>query len=205
MPSLRDRIKEILIRDKLIPPDDVEKAILEQKKTGGQLSHILIRLKLIDEKTLTRLLSEGLGLPTLDISRIRIPVETIALIPKDVASKYQVFPISRIGSQLTLAMADPMNIFAVDIVVKPPLPQDPMCPYSWDLLQGIFSLIFVGFLLWALLLLGKIFFNWSISKKKLGLIAIFIAIILLFIRNYFFGVQPIFIPYPFWLAHNDCI
>ncbi len=114
MASLKDRIKEILIRDKLISREDLQHALDEQKKTGEELNKILIRLKLIDEDTLTHLLSQDLGYPPISISRLQIDPELIKMIPKDIAVKYQIMPISVMGDRLTLAMADPLNIFAID-------------------------------------------------------------------------------------------
>ncbi len=114
MASLKDRIKEILIRDKLISREDLQRALDERKKTGEELNKILIRLKLIDEDMLTHLLSQDLGYPLISISRLKIAPELIKIIPKDIAVKYQIMPISVMGDRLTLAMADPLNIFAID-------------------------------------------------------------------------------------------
>src|SRR3989344_4145127 len=79
-----------------------------------RIPKILIRLKLIDEDTLTHLLSQDLGYPPISISRLKIDPELIKIIPKDIAVKYQIMPISVMGDRLTLAMADPLNIFAID-------------------------------------------------------------------------------------------
>src|SRR3990167_789170 len=114
MASLKDRIQEILIRDKLISQEDLRRALDEQKKTGEELNKILIRLKLIDEDTLTHLLSQDLGYPLISISRLKIDPELIKIIPKDIAVKYQIMPVAVMGDHLTLAMADPLNIFAID-------------------------------------------------------------------------------------------
>ncbi len=116
MASLKERLKEILLRDELISQDNLDKALQEQMKSGGELSKILVQLGLIDEKVLTRVLSEGLGIPPINISRLTIDTNIIKNIPKGIAEKYQVMPISLLGNQLTLAMADPLNIFAVDNV-----------------------------------------------------------------------------------------
>ena len=116
MGSLKDRLQKILIRDKHISPEDLAQALEEQEKAGGELSKILIKLKLIDEDILTQILSEGLGLPPINVSRLKIDPEVLKIIPKAIASKYQIMPISLMGDQLTLAMADPLNIFVIDNV-----------------------------------------------------------------------------------------
>ena len=116
MASLKDRLQEILIRDKHISPNDLERAFKELKKSGGELSKILVKLKFIDEDTLAQVLSEGLGLPPINIARLKVDPEIVKIIPKETASKYQIMPISLMGDHLTLAMADPLNIFVIDNV-----------------------------------------------------------------------------------------
>ncbi|MDP2653784.1 MAG: ATPase, T2SS/T4P/T4SS family [Candidatus Omnitrophota bacterium] len=116
MSSLKERLQEILIRDNIIKQEDLDRALEEQKKHGGELSKILVKLKLISEEGLTHVLSKGLGLPPIDISRLKIDPEVVKLIPQDMAVNYQIFPISKMGDRLTLAMADPLNIFAIDNV-----------------------------------------------------------------------------------------
>jgi len=116
MTSLRERLIEILINNKILSEDDINLALRVQKEQGGRLSDILIKLNLIDEKNLMSALSQGLGLPLINLSRFTIDREVLKLIPKNTAKHYQVIPISKIGNTLTLAMADPLNIFAMDDV-----------------------------------------------------------------------------------------
>ncbi|MBF0479434.1 MAG: Flp pilus assembly complex ATPase component TadA [Candidatus Omnitrophica bacterium] len=116
MAFLKDRIKEILLRDKHLSASDLEKALGEQQRKGGELSRILIDMKLIDEDTLTSVLSQSLGIPVISITRIKIDPQVIKFIARDVALKYQIMPVSLIGQTLTLAMADPLNIFVIDNV-----------------------------------------------------------------------------------------
>ncbi len=116
MSSLKERLLEILIHDKILKQEDLDRAIEEQKKSGGELSKILVRLKAIHEDDLTHALSTGLGMPPIDISRLKIDPAVVKIIPQDVAIKYQIIAISRMGGNLTLAMADPLNIFAIDNV-----------------------------------------------------------------------------------------
>jgi len=116
MYSLKERLQKILLRDNIISQGDLDKALEEQQKSGGELSKILVKLKMINEKELSLLLSEGLGIPPIDISRLSIDPAVIKIIPQDIAYKYKIMPISKIGKNLTLAMADPLNIFAIDNV-----------------------------------------------------------------------------------------
>ncbi len=114
--SLKDRLKEILLRDRLISEKDLQKALEQQRVSGGELSHILVEMRLIDENTLTQVLSEGLGVPPINIARLKIDDEVLKILPKEIVQRYKVVPMSLMGDQLTLAMADPLNIFAMDNV-----------------------------------------------------------------------------------------
>ncbi len=114
--SLKERLQQILIRDHIIKEEDLQKALEEQKTSGGELSKILIRMKLVTEDDLTHALSEGLGMPPIDVSRLKIDPEVVKIIPHAVAQKNQIIPVSKMGDNLTLAMADPLNIFVIDNV-----------------------------------------------------------------------------------------
>ncbi|HQP10243.1 MAG TPA: ATPase, T2SS/T4P/T4SS family [Candidatus Omnitrophota bacterium] len=114
MASLKDRLQEILVRDKRISSQDWDRALAEQKKTGGELSKILVQLELIDENALAQVLSEGLDLPSVTMERLKIDPDIVRIIPRETARKYQIMPISLMGDHLTLAMADPLNVFVAD-------------------------------------------------------------------------------------------
>jgi len=116
MISLKNRIKEILLRDKLISNEDLEEALKYQKKHRGELRKILVDRNLIDLEALTQVLSEGLEMPVINISRMKIEPEVIEVISKNIATKYKIVPISLIGDYLTLAMVDPLNVFVIDDV-----------------------------------------------------------------------------------------
>ncbi|MDD4909923.1 MAG: ATPase, T2SS/T4P/T4SS family [Candidatus Omnitrophica bacterium] len=114
MSSLRKILTDILIKNKLLTDSDLKEALEIQKKSGGGLSDILVRQKFIKEDDLMMALSQGLGMPPIDLKRFRIDAEVAKMIPRDVARHYQVLPISKTADTLTVAMADPLNIFAID-------------------------------------------------------------------------------------------
>ena len=116
MISLKERLIELLIKQNLLKPEDLQKALQVQKEKGGRLSEILVQMNLISESDLTVCLSQSLGLPPLDLSRVKVDTEVLKIIPGDIARYYQIIPVSKIGNSLTLAMADPLNIFAIDDV-----------------------------------------------------------------------------------------
>ncbi|MFH0791452.1 MAG: ATPase, T2SS/T4P/T4SS family [Candidatus Omnitrophota bacterium] len=116
MLSLKERLTEILINNKLITQEQLSEALDAQKKKGGRLSDIIIELSFIKENDLISVLSQGLGFPLIDLKRFKIDSEIVRIIPAQIARHYQIIPLSRMGDTITLAMADPLNIFAVDHV-----------------------------------------------------------------------------------------
>ncbi|MDD5097660.1 MAG: ATPase, T2SS/T4P/T4SS family, partial [Candidatus Omnitrophica bacterium] len=116
MISLKDRLTEILIHNKLITEEQLEQALEVQEGKGGKLSDIIVGLKFVKEHELITTLSEGLGLPLIDLKRLKIDFEIVKIIPVDIARHYQIIPVSKMGDTITLAMADPLNIFAIDHV-----------------------------------------------------------------------------------------
>jgi type IV pilus assembly protein PilB len=116
MLSLKDRLTELLIHNKLITAAHLEQALKIQTNKGGKLSDILVELKFVKENELIQSLSEGLGLPLIDLKRFKIDPELAKTIPVEVARHYQIIPIAKMGDTITLAMADPLNIFAIDHV-----------------------------------------------------------------------------------------
>ncbi|MBM3243230.1 MAG: type II secretion system protein GspE [Candidatus Omnitrophica bacterium] len=116
MVSLKERLTEILINNKLITQDQLEQALSVQKEKGGRLSDIIVSLNFIKESELVSTLSEGLGLPLMDLKRFKIDPEVVKIVPVNIARHYQIVPLSRIGKTITLATADPLNVFAIDHV-----------------------------------------------------------------------------------------
>lgn len=114
MASLKERLKDILIGNKLISQEQLDQGLQVQKKKGGRLSDIIISLGFVKESDLISTLSVGLGLPLIDLRRFKIDHDIVKIIPSDIARHYQIIPISKMGDTVTVAMADPLNIFAID-------------------------------------------------------------------------------------------
>jgi type IV pilus assembly protein PilB len=108
------RLGEMLIREKLITPLQLQKAVEEQRSGGGRLGYQLTKMGFIEENELTAFLSKQYGIPSINLYEFDIEADIIKLIPKEVATKHQVIPINRSGNTLIIAMADPSNIFAID-------------------------------------------------------------------------------------------
>jgi len=103
-----------LLEARLISPEHLQKAQQQVKTGGGNLTGALVKLGAISEEELTKFLAELYGVPSMDLSNYQPDPAVVKLLPPDVASKFQVVPIARAGRRLTVAMANPANIFAID-------------------------------------------------------------------------------------------
>ena len=108
------KLGEILLKENLITPDQLKQALDHQKANGGRLGNSLVKLGFLNDDEVTAVLSRQYGVPSINLAYFEVDPAVIKLIPLDTAMKYQVLPLSRVGSSLTLAMVDPTNVFAMD-------------------------------------------------------------------------------------------
>ena len=114
IPTLREKLTKILLDRKIVDQESLQKAIAVQKEKNKPLSDILVEMGLVTKNDLMVILSQELGIPPMNLSRYKIDPEVLRLIPKKTAKHYKILPVSKMGTMLTLAMADPLNIFAID-------------------------------------------------------------------------------------------
>jgi len=114
MQTLKDNIIEILVKSKLLTKEQLEKAISMQKVNNMPLRKVLVDSGFISDETLLSLISEQLFVPTLHLRKYKFDPDIISLIPERMARLYNLIPLSRIGNTLTVAMSDPLNVFALD-------------------------------------------------------------------------------------------
>jgi type IV pilus assembly protein PilB len=110
------RLGEILVKESLISQDQLQKALEYQRANGGKLGSCLTKMGYITDDDITGVLSRQYGVPSINLKYYEIDPNVIRLIPQDTALRYQVVPLSRVGSVLTIAMTDPTNVFAMDDV-----------------------------------------------------------------------------------------
>jgi type IV pilus assembly protein PilB len=110
------RLGEILVKESLISQDQLQKALEYQRANGGKLGSCLTKMGFITDDDITGVLSRQYGVPSINLKYYEIDPNVIRLIPQDTALRYQVVPLSRVGSVLTIAMTDPTNVFAMDDV-----------------------------------------------------------------------------------------
>jgi type IV pilus assembly protein PilB len=111
---MAERLAELLVKRNFITPDQLKKAIDEQKLKGGRVESILVKLGFIKEDDLLSFLSAQYRVPSVKLSKIEINPNVIKLVPASKAKNYLMIPVQRVGPKLTLAMADPSNIVAID-------------------------------------------------------------------------------------------
>ena len=108
------KLGEILVRENLISPQHLREALDYQREHGGRLGYNLVKLGLVSDDMITAVLSRQYGIPSVNLDLFQIDEHVLQLIPQEVAQKYSVLPLSRVGASLTLAMVDPTNVFAMD-------------------------------------------------------------------------------------------
>jgi type IV pilus assembly protein PilB len=108
------RLGELLLRDQIISPEQLQRAQEESKKSGERLGNTLIKVGAIQEDDLTQFLSKQYGVPAINLAEFDIDREVIKLVPREVVERHRVIPVNRAGSSLIIALADPSNILAID-------------------------------------------------------------------------------------------
>jgi type IV pilus assembly protein PilB len=108
------RLGEILVEERLITAEQLANALKHQKSQGGRLGKSLVNLGYVVDDDLMSALSREFGVPSINLAYFEIEPEIAKLIPIETATKYEVVPLAKSGSSLTVAMVDPTNVFAMD-------------------------------------------------------------------------------------------
>ncbi len=108
------KLGEILVKQGLIRPDQMAKAMEEQKKTGGKLISSILNLNIIKENQILKALEKHYQVPGIDLNTFAIPENVISILSRDVCEKYGIIPVQKAGTSLVVAFSDPSNIFVRD-------------------------------------------------------------------------------------------
>jgi type IV pilus assembly protein PilB len=109
------RIGELALAAGAVTPDQLGQASAHQKENGGRLGSSLVALRLLSERQVAEIVAKPYGLPTAgDLDAVEVPSEVLAMVPRSHCVAHRVLPLSRGGTELRLAMADPTDAFAVD-------------------------------------------------------------------------------------------
>lgn len=108
------RLGDVLLEQELVTLEQIEECVEAQRSGGSSLASVLVERGYLSEEDLVVTLSDQLGIPHMRVSNYNIPQEVLDEVPEHLARQYQMLPVSVTGDVLTLAMADPLNIIALD-------------------------------------------------------------------------------------------
>lgn len=108
------KLGELLLRNKLITKEQLDKALEVQKSGSSKLGYNLVKMGFVSDEEIATCLSKQFGISAINLSHFEIDQAILDLVPVEVARKYDLIPVNRTGAVLTVAMADPTNIRAMD-------------------------------------------------------------------------------------------
>jgi type IV pilus assembly protein PilB len=112
--SFGERIADVLIEDGLLLPNQLEEAVTLQRKDGGRLLKILTDKQFVTEQDMAFSMGRCLNTPPINLTKVRVPEDVMALVPREMAKANKLVPIARLNGKLFVAMADPTNVLAID-------------------------------------------------------------------------------------------
>jgi len=108
------KLGELLLKENMVTPQQLQEALSHQKMNGGKLGKAFVQLGYVRDEEITSLLSRQYGVPSINLEQFEVDQTILKIIPAETCRKYQILPLSRSGATLTIAMADPTNVFAMD-------------------------------------------------------------------------------------------
>jgi type IV pilus assembly protein PilB len=114
--SFGERIADALVEDGLLFRKQVEELLEQQKREGTRLLKIIVDKAYVTEQDMAVSMGRVLNTPPVNLGRLSISSEISELLPRDICFNHKVIPISRLENKLFLAMADPLNVLAIDDV-----------------------------------------------------------------------------------------
>ncbi len=108
------QLGELLIESGVITRKNLEHALEVQKEKGGLIGQILVELGYANEEAIAQALTAQYGFPYLPLENYEIDPEVVKIVPKNVATQFCLIPVDKIGSNLTIAMSNPLNTLAIE-------------------------------------------------------------------------------------------
>lgn len=112
----KKQLGEVLKESNLITKEQLQEALRVQKQTGGRLGQVLVNLGYVTEQDILNVLEFQLGIEQVDLKEREISPDVQELVPEALVRRYQLLPVARDGNVLKIAMADPLNVIAIDDV-----------------------------------------------------------------------------------------
>ena len=116
--SFGERIADALVEDGLLSAGQVEELLEQQKKEGARLVKLIVDKSYVSEQDLAVSMGRVLNVPPVNLARISIPAEIADLLPRETEYNHKVIPVALLENKLFLAMADPLNVLALDDVKR---------------------------------------------------------------------------------------
>ncbi len=113
-----ERIADALVEDGLLSSKQVEELLEQQKREGTRFVKLVTEKSYVSEQDLTVSMGRVLNVPPINLARLSIPAEVADLLPREIAQNHRVLPVSRLENRLFVAMADPLNVLAVDDIKR---------------------------------------------------------------------------------------
>ncbi|HKI69649.1 MAG TPA: ATPase, T2SS/T4P/T4SS family [Verrucomicrobiae bacterium] len=114
--SFGERIADALVEDGLLSTQQVEELLAQQRKEGTRLLKLILDKSYVSEQDMTVSMGRVLNVPPINLAHINIPIEVADLLPREIAHNHKIVPVSRLENKLFIAMADPLNVLAIDDV-----------------------------------------------------------------------------------------
>ncbi len=111
-----DSLIELLLKNRIIAPEELQRAIEEQESKGGRLEWILVRMGCLEEEDLVSFLCNLCKVPFFKLSQFNLKADVIKLISAEHAKRYLIIPVHKDRSRLTLAMVDPSDMEVIEEV-----------------------------------------------------------------------------------------
>src|SRR5512147_2423201 len=111
-----ERIADALVEDGLLSARQVEELLEQQKKEGTRLLKLILEKAYVSESDMAVSMGRVLNTPPINLARLSVSPDVADLVPRELAHNHKVVPVSRLENKLFLAMADPLNVLAIDDV-----------------------------------------------------------------------------------------
>ncbi len=111
---VQDRLGDLFVREGLITQRQLEEALQEAQRSKTRIGFALVKLGFVGEDQLTRALAKQFRVPAVDLEKVKVEEKILRLVPEEVAMKYRVLPLRKVGRTLTVAMANPTDMGAID-------------------------------------------------------------------------------------------
>src|SRR3954469_14235062 len=111
-----ERIADALVEVGLLSSKQIEELLEQQKKGGTRLLKLILEKAYVSEQDMAVSMGRVLNTPPVNLSRVSVPPDIADLLPREVAHNHKIVPVSRLENKLFIAMADPLNVLALDDV-----------------------------------------------------------------------------------------